>query len=131
MSTQQLEQLKTTCKQIINRFLDEEWDITRALQHYRYILSNYKGNTIYNNECREYIHDHFIEISCIALFRRQHHNFREDWNMADEINNCCKLLVSIAVPLLKDDSHLAMQIIYYCMNSNNPFFRHFGHDWVK
>ena len=127
----ELENLKQTCAMIMNAFRDEEHDITRALQNYKYILHEFHANTSYDNECREYLRDHFIEDSCIALMKREHHYFSQDWNMADEINNCCKLLVSIAVPLIKDDSHLAMQIIYYCMNASNPFFRRFGHDWVK
>ena len=59
----------------------------------------------------------------------EHHHYGADWNMADTINDCCKLLINIAVPLIKEDSDLAMQIIYFCMNSSNAFFRHFGHDF--
>ena len=127
----QFEQIKQQCRLIIGAFRDEQNDITRALQNYKYILMHYKNAQTYTEECREYIMDRFLEDSCVALMKREHHHFQTDWNMADEINNCCKLLINIAVPLIKDDSHLAMQIIYYCLNTSNPFFRHFGHDWVK
>ncbi|MCP4053300.1 MAG: hypothetical protein GY739_09560 [Mesoflavibacter sp.] len=101
-----------------------------ALSNYKFILSHCTKNTLYSEECRKYLFDRFLEDSCIALMKREHHHFNSDYNMADTINECCKLLINIAVPLIKDDSQLAMQFVYYCMNSSNPFFRHFGHDWV-
>ncbi len=103
---------------------------SRALSNYKFILSHCTKNTLYSEECRKYLFDRFLEDSCIALMKREHHHFNSDYNMADTINECCKLLINIAVPLIKDDSQLAMQFVYYCMNSSNPFFRHFGHDWV-
>eukprot|EP01083_Nonionella_stella_P285307 971136_1 len=126
---QKLDQLKQTCRGIIITFRDETTDINRVLVNYKFILSHYSKNTLYSEECRKYLFDRFLEDSCIALMKREHHHFNSDYNMADTINDCCKLLINIAVPLIKDDSQLAMQIIYYCMNSSNPFFRHFGHDW--
>lgn len=127
----QLENIKGQCRNIVAAFRDEQNDITRALQSYKYLLTTYKSNQVYNEECRDFIRDRFLEDSCVALMKREHHHFQQDWNMADEINNCCKLLIQIAVPLIKDDSILAMQIIYNCLNTSNPFFRHFGHDWVN
>eukprot|EP01084_Bolivina_argentea_P320328 555774_1 len=126
---QKLDQLKQTCRGIIITFRDETTDINRVLVNYKFILSHYSKNTLYSEECRKYLFDRFLEDSCIALMKREHHHFNSDYNMADTINDCCKLLINIAVPLIKDDSQLAMQIIYYCMDSSNPFFRHFGHDW--
>ena len=127
----QLEKLKQNCRVLMSKFRDEQNDIKQALQSYRNILTYYNTNQLYNDECREYIRDRFLEDSCVALMKREHHHFQQDWVMADSINESCKLLIQIAVPLIKDDSQLAMQIIYYCLNSSNPFFRHFGHDWVK
>ena len=127
----QIEQLKHQCRLIITAVRDENTNIWKPLLHLKYILKHYDNTQVYNDECREYIVQHFLENAVIALLKRQHQNFQTDWNMADEIKSCCKLLVKIAVPLIKDDSELAMQIIYYCMNPSNPFNTHFGHDWVK
>ena len=127
----QLKQLQQTCHFIIASFRDEEKDIMRALTNYRNLLTRYKSNEFYNKECRQYIGDHFLKDSCICLMKREHNHFKYFWNMADEICICCKLLIAIAVPLIKEDSRLAMNIIYYCLNCSSPFYSRFGHDWVK
>ena len=90
-----LPDLKQTCESILSRFRDEEQDITRVLQNYKYILKKYKSSTHYNDECRQYIKSHLLKESYITLLKRQHTHSDNDWNLADSISECCKLLVQI------------------------------------
>ena len=129
----ELKRLKIECASIMENFENEECDIYKqsSLTNYKRILNNFIAKTVYNDECYEYLLNEFIEKSCIALLQREYTLNKEDYNMADQINECLKLLVKISIPLIQKDSKLAMQIIYHCMNSSSSFLKCFGHDWVK
>ena len=125
-----MDDLKTQCRSIVHSFRDEQHQIQNTLGSYKSLLTLYIKNTFYNDECREHILNCFLEESVVALMKREHIHFLTDWVMADLVSECCQLLVQIAVPLIADDPPLTWTIVYYCMNSSNPFFRHFGLDWV-
>lgn len=125
-----LKQVQGSCRNIVSQFRDEQCQIKTALEWYKIILQNYVSNLVYDEEQRTFIFEHFLEESCTALMKREHQHYQRDYNNADLIASCCKLLVTISVPLIKDDHPLAMHIIYYCLNAGNAFFRTFGNDWV-
>eukprot|EP01084_Bolivina_argentea_P290098 498249_1 len=131
----QIEQLNAAIKHIVNIFKDETVDIIcNALLNYKYILTHYKNKSIYDAQCRENIFN-FLHPSCVALMCRNHDHFWQNnyrclsYNMADEVANCCKLLIEIAVPLIKQQPKCASSIINNCLNSDHAFYKQFGHDW--
>ena len=127
---------KRLCAQMINALRDEQCDITDYLRWYEKMLTDYLNNKpiIPNltdtDEVREFFLNRFLDESVTAMMKREHIHWLKNYNMADLIANCCKLLVRIAVPLIKDDDPLSYTIIYYCMNAGTAFFRTFGLDWV-
>ena len=125
-----LQQLQNLCQHLVNQFRDEQFNITPMLDRYRVLLHNYVNDLVFDKEQRAFLLEDFLEESCTALMKRTHIHYRRDYNNADHIASCCKLLVAIAVPLIQDDHRLAMHIIYYCLNPEGPFFRTFGTDWV-
>ena len=102
------------------------------LYNYKKLLSAHIENHyyIYSEECRAYVLNHFLEDSVVSLMGRDHINYRTDWKMADLVSECCQLLMQVAVSLIADDHPVALTIVFYCMDGSQPFFRHFGHDWL-
>ena len=133
----QFEKWKRLCVQTINAFRDEQCEIHSYLIWYEMLLTNYVNkrpiipNTqIDEEEVNAFVLHHFLETSMTALMKREHIHWNTDYNNADLISNCCRLLVAIAVPLIKEDHPLSWSIIYHCLNAGIPFFRTFGLDWV-
>lgn len=120
---------KHTCRHITNTFRDEQCNILTSVMWYENLLSHYVNNTEFNEEYRDFILNDFLEESCTALMKRRHIHWNTEYNNADHIASCCRMLVAIAVPLIKVDHPLSWTVIYYCLNAGNPFFRTFGLDW--
>lgn len=96
----------------------------KVLQIYAQNLS-FTSNQTENAKFRQWMLNSVVEPLMTALMQQNH-----TIDDVEHISNCCRYLVAIAVPLIKEDHPFSSAVIHHCLNTECPFFRTFGLKWV-
>eukprot|EP01084_Bolivina_argentea_P271411 461810_1 len=116
-----LETIKLTCLKISEQLKDGS--ISNALTEYKSILNNYIESK-YETDIMKYLTDEWIQTTVFQLMAINI-NHCTRWPIVDKMVQCCKLLMRIAVSLIKDNHFTGIQIITQ-INSTANFFKTFG-----